>query len=119
MFKEGDLIMEKTVFSAIQNKLILQEKYKVFDAAVITANILTCYDEDIKKAIISWANGDDVSSFELNGSTVSDVSEELSCSVFQALCFMNALTKDVDIYMDAVLRLEGDYISNAEHREIR
>lgn len=100
--------MEDRTFSALQNKLILDEKYSVLDAAIMTANILTSYDEEIRKNIIDWANGKDVSAFELNGSTVAEVEEELACSTFQALSFMNALTKDVDIYMDAMLRLEGD-----------
>lgn len=107
--------MENTIFSAIQNKLMLKEKYTALDSAILTANILTCYDEKIKQTIIAWAKGEDVKNFELNGSTVSEVVEELSCSVFQALCFMNALTKDVDVYMDAVLQLEGDYITNAKY----
>ena len=57
-------------------------------------------------AIIDWAEGRDVSKFVLNESTVSDVADELSCSEFRALCFMNALTKDIDIYMDAILQFE-------------
>ena len=99
--------MEDKTFSALQNKLILDEKYSVLDAAVMTANILTCYDDDVRKNIIDWATGKDVSTYELNGSTVAEVKDELACSTFQALSFMNALTKDVDIYMDAMLRLEG------------
>ena len=102
--------MNDEVFSKIQNKLILGEKYSILDSAIITANILTCYNPEIRDTIIDWAEGRDVSKFVLNESTVSDVADELSCSEFQALCFMNALTKDIDIYMDAILQFEKDDI---------
>jgi len=97
-------------FSTIQNKLISDEKMDLIPAAIMTADIINHYDKDVRTAIIDWANGEDVSSFEVEGTKVEDLKYELGCSDFQALAILGAIKTDPDIFEDAVLLLGRDEV---------
>lgn len=102
--------MGENVFYDLQKKLMFDEKYSVFDSATMTANILTGFDEKIKETIVAWSKGEDVTGYTMEASTVQDVMDSFGCSAFQALCFMNALCVDEDIYMNALLRDREDEV---------
>lgn len=97
-------------FSLIQNKLLSDEGMNLVHAAITTADILNYYDTDVKKAIVDWANGKDVSSFEADGNTVFDIIDELGCTSFMALCILNAIKKNPESFEDAILMLGEDTI---------
>lgn len=95
--------MDDSIFSKLQNKLLAEEECNIIQSAILTADILNHYNDSIREAILNWADGKDVTSFEIDGTKVSDIMEEINCSVFQALCVLDGIHANPEIFMDAVL----------------
>lgn len=95
--------MEDSIFSRLQNRLVQEEKLSIIHSAILTADILNHYEPSVKEAVLAWADGKDVGTYEIDGTSVEDITGELNCSVFQALCILNGIHSNPEIFMDAVL----------------
>lgn len=95
--------MEKSIFNNLQNKLQTEEGLNAIHSAILCADIMNHYEDSVKEAVIAWADGANVDTFELDGNSVEDIRWELSCSSLQALCILNAIHRNKDIFLDAVL----------------
>lgn len=94
--------MEESIFNKIQTKLIEEENMSLVMSAIMTADIVNQYDAIVRTAIISWAEGKDVTGFSIDDTGVTDIMAEINCSVFQALCILNGIHKNPECFMDAV-----------------
>ena len=102
--------MKDIIFSDLQNKLITEEKLSNIYSAIIGADIINHYSDEAKKAVSNWVQGGDVSDTVIGDVTVAEIVAELNCSTFQAICVLNSIEHDPDIFSDAVLVLWKDSI---------
>ena len=102
--------MSELLFGKLQGKLMAAENYNVVDAAILTEAVINKFDGEIQKLIFDWADGADVTSAEVDGTTVEDIVSAIDCSVFQALCILNAVKEKPDCFESAVFRLRTDTV---------
>ncbi len=101
-------------FGKLQGKLIASEHYNVIDAAIFTEAVINRFSEDVRNTVFEWAEGNDISSTEIDGTTVQDIVDEIDCSVFQALCILNALKEKPDCFNLATFNLKTDSVMGAD-----
>lgn len=97
-------------FGKLQGKLIASEHYSVIDSAILTELVINRFSDDVRNTVFEWAEGKDITSSEIDGVTVQDIVDELGCSVFQALCILNALKDKPDCFDLATFILKTDEV---------
>ena len=97
-------------FSDLQNKLITAEKMNFVHAAILAADIVNDYSDSAKNAVSNWLQGEDISAVMIGDASIADITDELNCTQLQAVCILNAIEKDPEIFADAVLALWKDEI---------
>lgn len=97
-------------FSEIQNKLIVEEKLNMVYAAILTAHIKEFFSDKAKEAVSDWVLGKDISDTKIGENTVKDIVNEIKCTPIQAVCILNAVERDIEIFEDAVLTMWKDEI---------
>ena len=102
--------MTTLAFGKIQGKLMACEKYSVIDAAILAEAVIDSFSEHIRDAVLRWAEGEDVMSLTSNGTTVAYIIEAVGCSVFQALCILDAIYKKPDCFDSAIFSLSLDQV---------
>jgi hypothetical protein len=95
-------------FGKLQGKLMASEQYNIVDAAIMTEIVMDKFDGSVRESILKWADGADVTDAEHGGMTVKEITEEIGCTAFQALCIINAVMEDPECYAAAVFRLSKD-----------
>lgn len=100
-------------FGKIQGKLIVSEHYNIIDAAIFTEAVIDSFDDDVRRLVFDWTDGKDISSAEVDGVTVQDIVDEIECSVFQALCILNAIKEKPDCFDLAIFELRTDEVIEA------
>ena len=102
--------MANISFGKLQGKLIAAEHYNVIDAAILTEVVIDKFSDDVRNAVLEWVDGKDIRSNEFDGVTVQDIIDEIGCSVFQALCILNALQEKPDCFDLATFYLKTDAV---------
>ena len=97
-------------FGRLQGKLMAAEKYSAIDAAILTEAVIDKFDEEVRTLVLDWVEGKDISSSEVDGTAVEDIVEAIDCSVFQALCILNAVKEKPDCFESAVFQLTMDSV---------
>ncbi len=96
-------------FGKLQGKLMASDRYNVVDAAILTEIVMDKFAGPVRNTVLKWADGADVTDEEIGGMTVKEITGEIGCSVFQALCIINAVMEDPECYASAVFRLRVDH----------